>query len=86
MKESKYTCDKCGEFEISHRNPQGWFNLVYKISDYGHSYPTHIEKDLCPKCAKKLGIKMKAEVDTRNKDVGVRLIEILTEIASEVER
>lgn len=79
MIKSQYTCDKCGAVEVSDRytKPDGWNTIKYSVQQY-----VNIEKSVCPKCSKELGIERKpAHTDTTyNRSIGERLLDIITEI------
>ena len=85
MKENKITCDKCGAVEVTTLSrPEGWFILLYEVSRNDYRYSTKVQKDLCGKCCKELGINLRVNEDKRNEDIGERLVEILSEIVGEV--
>lgn len=79
MIKSQYTCDKCGAVEVSDRykKPDGWNTITYSVQKN-----ENIEKSVCPKCSKELGIERKlAHIDTTyNRSIGERLLDIITEI------
>lgn len=84
-----HICDKCGLEEESNKVslPSEWNSIEYTTS-YSYEIRNYIEKTLCPKCSKELGIIQdnRQLKETHYKSIGDRLVDILTEIAQGVQQ
>lgn len=88
MIKTKYICDKCGiEKESEKVNmPNDWVSLKYEVkreNNDGYGPKEFISNHFCNNCAKELKLVKdgRTNLNTHNKSIGDRLVEILTEIS-----